>query len=131
MRTDLLRRPLRILIVNAAFLFLAAGCATNMRSYNQDYGQNLPVAPKYTVANIDDTRFKITVHQGAPSSGPDHIVYLKEATAAIAQNEATHRGWKSWRVDYIQERDQGWMHILIADVTRESPAEMTPGNGNP
>jgi len=131
MRTNLFRRPLHILILNAAVVLLAVGCATSMRSYNQDYGQDLPVAPKYSIANIDDTRFKITVHQGEPASGPDRIVYLKEATAAIAQNEATHRGWKLWRVDYIQERDQGWMHILIANVTRENSAEIAPGNGNP
>jgi hypothetical protein len=127
METKLLRRPSHLLLLSVAFLLLAAGCATNMRSYNQDYDQNLPVAPKYTVANVDDTHFKIIVHQGAPLSESDRIVYLKEATAAIAQNEATHRGWKSWRVDYIQQRDQGWMHILIAVVTRQNPAEMTPG----
>lgn len=131
MKTNLLRRPLHLLFLNVTVLLLAAGCATGMRSYNQDYGQTLPVAPKYSVANIDETHFRITVHQGSPSQGPDRIVYLKEAAAAIAQNEAKHRGWNSWRVDYVQERDQGWMHILIANVTRENPAETTPANGNP
>jgi hypothetical protein len=30
-------------------------------------------------------------------------------------------------VDYIQDRDQGWMRIVIGVATRKNPAEFTPG----
>ena len=36
------------------------------------------------------------------------------------RGEAKRRGWQNWNLDYIQERDKGWMHIVIADVTRKN-----------
>ena len=127
MKTNQLRRTLRLLLFNATLAVLAAGCAThNERSYNQDFNQNLPTSPKYTIDNVDDTHFHVTVHQGSPLPGTQRIIYAKEAAAAVAQSEAKRRGWQNWNLDYIQERDQGWMHVVIADVTRKNAVEMTP-----
>jgi len=129
---------LRLLLLNATLaVVLAAGCAThNERSYNQDFNQNLPTSPKYIIENIDDARFQVTVHQGSPLPGTQRIIYVKDAASAIAQSEARRRGWQNWTLDYIQERDQGWMHIIIANVTRKNAVEITPdstapANGNP
>ena len=128
MKTNQLRRTLRLLCLNAALAVLAAGCAThNERSYNQDFNQNLPTSPKYTIENVDDTHFKVVVHQGSPSPGPQRVVYVKEVVSAVAATEAKRRGWQNWDLGYIQERDQGWMHIVIADVTRKNAVTMTPG----
>jgi hypothetical protein len=122
-----LRWMIRLLLLNAAAVVLAAGCATNNeRSFNQDYNQNLPSSPKYAIANVDDTHFTVTVHQGSPLPGPARVIYMKQAAAAVAETEAKHRGWQNWDLNYIQERDQGWMHIIIAEVTRKNPVEMTP-----
>jgi hypothetical protein len=131
MKTTPLRWTLRLLLLNvtlvATLVVLATGCATpNERSYNQDFNQNLPTSPKYTIENVDDTHFQVTVHQGSPLPGTQRIIYVKEVVSAVAANEAKRRGWQNWDLGYIQERDQGWMHIVIADVTRKNPVEMTP-----
>ena len=124
MKTNQLRRTLRLLLLNAALAVLAAGCAThNERSYNQDFNQNLPTSPKYSIANVDDTHFQVTVHQGSPLPGTQRIIYVKDAASAVAKSEARRRGWQNWSLDYIQERDQGWMHIVIANVTRKNAVE--------
>ncbi|MGB7767992.1 MAG: hypothetical protein WBN22_03960 [Verrucomicrobiia bacterium] len=125
---------LRLLLLNVTLAVLAAGCAThNERSYNQDFNQNLPTSPKYTIENIDDTHFQVTVHQGSPAPGTQRIIYVKEVASTVAATEARRRGWQNWDLNYIQERDQGWMHIVIADVTRKNAVEMSPGptNNNP
>jgi hypothetical protein len=117
---------LPLLLSSAAFMFLAAGCATHdEHSYNQDYNQNLPTSPKYTVENIDDTHFKVIVHQGSPFEGSQRILYVKEVASTVAESEAKRRGWPNWDLNYIQDRDQGWMHIVIADVTRKNAVEKT------
>ena len=129
MKTNRIRRTLRLLLLNATLVVLAAGCATqNERSYNQDFNQNLPTSPKYTIENVDDTHFHVIVHQGSPLPGTQRIIYVKAVASAVAGNEAKRRGWKNWDLGYIQERDQGWMHIVIADVTRKNAVEMTPGS---
>ena len=128
MKTNQLRRMLRLLFLNAALAVLGAGCAThNERSYNQDFNQNLPTSPNYSIANVDDTHFQITVHQGSPSPGTQRIIYVKEVVSAVAASEARRRGWQNWDLGYIQERDQGWMHIVIAEVARKNAVAMTPG----
>jgi hypothetical protein len=128
MKTNQLRWTLRLLLLNATVLLLTAGCATqNERSYNQDFNQNLPTSPKYSIANVDDTHFQITVHQGSPSQGAERVIDQKAAASAVAETEARRRGWQNWNLDYIQQRDQGWMHIVVADVTRKNAIEMTPG----
>ena len=134
MKTNPLRWTLRLLLLNVALVVLAAGCATHdERSYNQDFNQNLPTSPKYTIENVDDTHFQVTVHQGSPLPGTQRIIYVKEVASTVAATEAKRRGWQNWDLDYIQERDQGWMHIVIADVTRKNAVEMTsnPTNNNP
>ena len=127
MKTNQLRWTLRLLLLNAAFVVLAAGCAThNERSYNQDFHQNLPTSPNYAIENVDDTHFQVTVHQGSPLPGTQRIIYVKEVASTVAATEAKRRGWQNWDLGYIQERDQGWMHIVIADVTRKNAVEKTP-----
>ena len=126
MKTNRFRRTLRLLLLNATVVALAAGCATRERSYNQDFNQNLPTSPKYTIENVDDTHFKVIVHQGTPLQGTERIIFVKEVASAVAESEAKHRGWKNWDLNYIQERDQGWMHIVIAEVTRKNAVEKSP-----
>jgi hypothetical protein len=129
MKTNRIRWTLRLLLLNATLVVLAAGCAThNERSFNQDFNQNLPTSPKYTIENVDDTHFKVIVHQGSPLPGTQRVIYVKEVASAVARTEAKRRGWQNWNLDYIQERDQGWMHIVIADVTRKNAIEKTPGS---
>ena len=118
---------LRLLLLNATFVVLAAGCAThNERSYNQDFNQYLPTSPIYTIENVDDTHFHVIVHQGSPLPGTERIIFVKEVASTVAATEAKRRGWQNWDLGYIQERDQGWMHIVIADVTRKNAVEKKP-----
>jgi hypothetical protein len=127
MKINSFRWMLRLLLVNVTLIILAAGCATHdERSYNQDFNQNLPTSPKYVIENIDDTHFKVTVHQGSPLEGSQRVIYVKQVASTVAESEAKRRGWPNWNLDYIQERDQGWMHIVIADVTRKNAVERTP-----
>jgi hypothetical protein len=127
MKINSFRWMLRLLLVNVTLVILAAGCATHdERSYNQDFNQNLPTSPKYVIENIDDTHFKVTVHQGSPLEGSQRVIYVKQVASTVAESEAKRRGWPNWNLDYIQERDQGWMHIVIADVTRKNAVERTP-----
>jgi hypothetical protein len=127
MKLNQFRWPLRLLSLNAALVVLATGCATHQtHSYNQDYNQNLPTAPKYYIKNIDDNEFKVTVQQGSPLPGTQRDTAEKQVAAAVAETEAKNRGWKNWDINYIQERDQGWMHIVIAEVTRKNAVEKNP-----
>src|ERR1700722_4337970 len=127
MKINSFRWMFRLLLVNVTLIILAAGCATHdERSYNQDFNQNLPTSPKYVIENIDDTHFKVTVHQGSPLEGSQRVIYVKQVASTVAESEAKRRGWPNWNLDYIQERDQGWMHIVIADVTRKNAVEKTP-----
>jgi hypothetical protein len=124
MKINQVLRPFRLLLANAALVVLAAGCATHEEhSYNQDYNQNLPTAPKYYIQNIDDSRFKVTVHQGSPMPGTQRDLSVKQVASTVAETEAKNRGWKNWDINYIQERDQGWMHIVVAEVTRKNAVE--------
>jgi hypothetical protein len=127
MKTNRLRPTLRLLLLNAALVVLAAGCATNgERSYNRDFNQNLPTSPNYTIKNVDDTHFRVTVYQGSPMPGTERVTFDKEVASTVAESEAKRRGWQNWDLGYIQDRDQGWMHIVIADVTRKNAVEKTP-----
>jgi hypothetical protein len=129
MKTNQLRWTLRLLLLSATLVVLAAGCAThNERSFNQDFNQNLPTSPNYAIKNVDDTHFKVTVHQGSPMPGTQRIIYVKEVASTVAATEAKRRGWQNWDLGYIQECDQGWMHVVIADVTRKNAVEKTPGS---
>jgi hypothetical protein len=130
MKTNQLRWTLRLLLLNATLVatlvVFATGCATpNEKSYNQEFNQNLPTSPKYTIENVNDTHFQVEVHQGSPLPGTERIIYVKKVASAVAENEAKNRGWKNYDLNYIQERDQGWMHIVIANVTRKNAVEKT------
>jgi hypothetical protein len=115
-----LRWTLWLLSVNATIAVLFIGCATpQQHSFNQDFGQSLPTRPMYYIHDEDDKHFLITVHQGTPSPLPERTINVKEAATGVAQAECQRLGWEKWKMDYIQERDQGWMHIVIAEVTRE------------
>jgi hypothetical protein len=127
MKINQLRWTLRLLLLNVALVVLTAGCVTqNERSYNQDFNQNMPTSPKYVIENVDDTHFKVTVYQGSPLPGTQRIIFVKEVASIVAATEAKHRGWQNWDLGYIQERDQGWMHIVIAEVTRKNAIDKTP-----
>ena len=128
MNTNEFSRTFRLLLLNASLVVLVVGCATpHERSYNRDFNQNLPTSPNYSIEDVDDAHFKVIVHQGSPLPGTQRIIYVKEVVSAVAANEARRRGWQNWDLGYIQERDQGWMHIVIAEVARKNAVTMTPG----
>src|SRR5450631_3677391 len=104
MKTKRVCRTLQFLLLTATLVVLAAGCATHdERSYNQDFNQNLPTAPKYFIENIDDTHFKVTVHQGSPFEGSQRVIFVKTVATTVAESEAKRRGWQNWDLNYIQE----------------------------
>lgn len=126
MKINLLCWPLHLLRLNLALAVLAAGCATHeMHSYNQDFNQSLPGAPNYYIENLDDNHFKLTVSQGTFLPGPDRIIYVKPAASIVAGSEAKRRGWSDWDLNYVQDRDSGWMRVVIGEVTRKNAAEKT------
>jgi hypothetical protein len=118
-KTIRLRWTLWMLLINAAVAVLFSGCATPEHSYNDDFSDNLPTKPNYYIQNEDAGHFTITVHQGTLSNGAERLIDVKEAASTIAKAECQKRGWEKWQLNYIQQRDQGWMHIVIAEVTRE------------
>ena len=73
----------------------------------------------YYIYDEDGRLFRINVHQGTPSTGAEHVLDVKVAASAIAKAECRKRGWEKWQLNYIQERNQGWMRIVVAEVTRE------------
>jgi hypothetical protein len=105
-------------IIVAAVIFFS-GCATPEHSFNGDYNENLPVSPRYYIHDENADHFLITVHQGKPSNGAERVINVKEAASTIAKAEGKRLGWEKWDLNYIQERDQGWMHVVIAEVTRK------------
>ena len=124
MKINQLRWTLRLLLLNATLALLATGCATsNEGSYNQDFHQNLPTSPNYAIENVNDTDFHVIVHQGTALKGSDRIIYVKQVASAVAASEAKHRGWENYDLNYIQEYDQGWMHVVVADITRKNAVE--------
>jgi hypothetical protein len=125
--TTPLRRTLQLLALNAAVALLAAGCATYAEhSYNQDFHQNLPTSPNYTIKDVDDSHFKVEVFQGSPGTEGERAVYVKKAAASVAENEAKRRGWTNWDLNYTEDYNHGWMHIVTAEVTRKNAAEKSP-----
>src|ERR1700744_3252142 len=105
----------------AAMAVLISGCATpEQHSYNKDFNENLTTKPKYYIEDVNDTHFKITVDQGVPSTEANRLIDVKTAASAVARQEGQQRGWDKWHLDYIQEKDQGWMHVVVAEVTRET-----------
>jgi hypothetical protein len=119
-KTSQLSRAACLLPITAAIAVLCNGCATSSEhSFNHDFNDNLPVNPTYRIHDEDGNRFLITVDQGSPSKEADRVNDLKVAATTVAKTECQRLGWKRWDLNYIQERDQGWMHIVIAEVTRK------------
>ena len=108
-----------LLPINVAAVILFSGCATPEHSFNSDYNENLPVNPMYYIHDETADRFLITVNQGTPSNGAERVTNVKEAATTVAQAECKRLGWEKWDLNYIQERNQGWMHVVIAEVTRK------------
>jgi hypothetical protein len=126
MKINQIRWTLRLLLLNVTLAVLAAGCATEgEHSYNQDFNQDLKTSPNYTIANIDDTHFQVTVYQGTALAGTDRVIFVKQAASNVATSEAKRRGWSNWDLEYTSEYDRGWMHVVIAQVTRKNAAERT------
>jgi hypothetical protein len=111
---------LGLLAMGAGILVLFSGCSTpDQYSYNEEYHENLLTRPQYYIKDEGDRHFTIVVHQGSPSTEANRVTDLKQAATQVANTETARLGWDKWHLDYIQERDQGWMHIVIAKVTRE------------
>ena len=115
-----LRWSLCLLSINAAVAILLSGCATsNEHSFNNDFNEKLPTKPMYVIEDKDANHYTITVHQGMPSTGAERVIDVKEAASTVATSESHRRGWEKWQVNYIQERNQGWMRVVVAEVKRE------------
>ena len=122
------------LLFTAALALFGSGCASpKEHSFNQDFNQSLSTAPMYFVQDDGDSRFYVTVQQGRTVPGQARIIDLKRAASTVAENECQKRGWKSWDLGYVMERDQGWMHIVKAAVTPKKSVEYngTPKTGQP
>ena len=116
---NLLHRTLWLLSINTGLAVLFSGCATPEHSFNSDYNENLPVKPMYYIHDKTANSFLITVNQGTPSNGAERVINVKQAASIIAKAECQRLGWEKWDLNYIQERNQGWMHVVIAEVTRK------------
>jgi hypothetical protein len=111
---------LGLLSMGAGAMVFFTGCSTPSEySYNEEYHENLLTRPKYYIKDEGDRHFTIVVHQGSPSNEANRVTDLKQTATQVANSETVRLGWEKWHLDYIQERDQGWMHIVIAQVTRE------------
>ena len=115
-----LRRTLWLLAINAAIAVLFSGCATlPEHSFNSDFGETLPVKPMYYIQDKNATHYTITVHQGTPSNTAERVMNVKEAASTIAKAESQRRGWEKWQLNYIRQGNQGWMYVVVAEVTRQ------------
>ena len=125
--TTPLRRTFQLLALNATVALLAVGCAHYAEhSYNHDFNQSLPTSPNYTIKNVDDNHFQVAVFQGSPGNETERAVYVKKAAASVAESEAKRRGWANWDLNYTEDTNHGWMHIVTAEITRKNAAEKSP-----
>jgi hypothetical protein len=125
MKTTYLLVPL--LAFSVAATILSTGCASpDQHAFNTEFGENLLTQPNYHIQDESENHFTITVHQGKPSNFNDRVSDAKQAADTVAKAEAQKRGWEKWRLNYIQERDQGWMHIVIAKVDRLNNGSAMP-----
>ena len=109
----------------AALAVFSSGCATHEEhSFNDDFNQTLPTAPKYYIENVNDNHFTVTVLQGKPMASEERIIHVKRAASAVAETEAKKRGWENWQLEYIRQGSQGWMFTAKADVVRKHAVEM-------
>jgi len=109
-----------LLAINATVAALLSGCASPQEhSFNSDFGEALPIRPMYYIHDETAQHFRITVNQGTPSTGAERVLNIKEAASTIAKAESQRLGWEKWQLNYIREDNQGWMHVVVAEVTRE------------
>ena len=109
----------------AALAVFGSGCATHeAHSFNDDFNQTLPTAPKYYIENVNDNHFTITVWQGKQMASEERIIHVKRAASAVAAAEAKKRGWENWQLEYVRQGSQGWMFTAKADVVRKNAVEM-------
>jgi hypothetical protein len=114
-----------VFVFTAALAVFSSGCATHdEHSFNDDFNQTLPVAPIYSIENINDNHFTVTVRQSKSLMTEQRITFVKRAASVVIETEAKRRGWQNWQHEYIMEIDQGWMHIVKADVVRKNAVEM-------
>ncbi len=124
MKTNLFSRLTGLFYLTVALAIFAFGCATQKQhSFNADYNQQLTTAPNYFIEDVNANCFTVTASQGRPSSGAERIIDVKRAVTTVAETEAKRRDWGNWQVDYISERNDGWMHVVKARVVRESAVE--------
>ena len=110
--------------VTAGLLLIGTGCATHeQHSFNSDFNQSLACAPNYYITDGGEKKFVVAVSQGKTSRGQERILDVKRAASAIAEQEAKRRGWGTWDLNYIYEKDEGWMHVVHAEVTRRQTLE--------
>jgi len=106
--------------INVAAMVLFSGCTTpEQHSFNADYKESLPTKPNYYITDQGAGCFNITVSQGVPSSGAERVINVKQAASSVARAECQRRGWEKWDLNYIQDRDAGWMHVVVAQVIRQ------------
>jgi hypothetical protein len=108
-----------LMSVSAAVVLLNGCAAPQEHSFNSDFKESLPTQPMYNISDEDAQHFRINVHQGTPSTGAEHTIDVREAASTIAKAESQKRGWEKWQLNYIQQRNQGWMRIVVVEVTRE------------
>ena len=121
-----------LLALYAAAAIIFTGCATpDQHSYNKDFGETLPAEPVYSIQHEDDNHFILKVHQGVPLNGAARTLNVKEAASGVAKAECERLGWKKWELNYLQEKDQGWMHVVVAKVERRPYVEASFPNHNP
>jgi len=107
---------------------ILSGCSTPERhSFNDDYNQHLPTAPKYLIKDNGANSFKVIVEQGIPANGQERVTDTKQAASAVAETEAKRRGWENWDLNYIYQQNQGWMYVVKAVVV---PKNAVRYNGN-
>ena len=118
---------LALMSMSAGVAVLLSGCATTpeTHSYNQDFGENLVTNPKYYIKDADDKHFLIVVNQGSPTTSAARVSDVKTAATGVARSETKRLGWEKWDLNYIQEKDQGWMHVVIAEVKPQPAAAST------
>ena len=124
MKTIPFPRTFCCLLFTAALALFGSGCATHEEhSFNDDFNQNMPTAPKYYIENVNDNHFTVTAHQGKQMASEERIIFVKRAASTVAETEAKRRGWENWQLEYVMQRSQGWMFIAKADVVRKNAVE--------
>ena len=84
----------------------------------------LTTTPKYFIEDGGSDPFlRHRASSGRPSTGQERILDVKQTASAVAETEAKRRGWAAWQVDYIFEKNQGWMHVVKVVVVPKNAVE--------